>query len=99
MFAWFSFNNSTGYSDQVMLDVSSHQDSVTVQGSDARLPVAFEVDMPITVRVGRCDTSLWYGELACVVRVQSVTWAAVVGCPCDWWWLCCCHPAVLWILP
>ena len=25
-----------------------------------------------------------YGWL---LRVQSVTWAAVVGCPCDWWWL------------
>ena len=35
-----------------------------------------------------------YGELACVVRVQSVTWAAMVGCPCDW---CCCfvHPLTL----
>ena len=32
-----------------------------------------------------CRVSLRYGELACVVRVQSVTWAAVVGCPCDWW--------------
>ena len=22
-----------------------------------------------------------------VLRVQSVTWAAIVGCPCDRWWL------------
>ena len=22
-----------------------------------------------------------------VVRVQSVTWTAMVGCPCDRWWL------------
>ena len=22
-----------------------------------------------------------------MVWVQSVTWAAMVGCPCDWWWL------------
>ena len=21
------------------------------------------------------------------MRVQSVTWAAMVDCPCDWWWL------------
>ena len=28
-----------------------------------------------------------YGWLECVVRVQSVTWAAVVGCPCDRRWL------------
>ena len=30
-----------------------------------------------------------YGWLDWVVRVQSVTWAAVVGFPCDWWWLSC----------
>ena len=34
-----------------------------------------------------CRVSLGYGELACVVRVQSVTRAAMVDCPCDWWWL------------
>ena len=28
-----------------------------------------------------------YGWLEWVVRVQSVTWVAIVGCPCDWWWL------------
>ena len=28
-----------------------------------------------------------YEGLKCVVRVQSVTWAAVVGCPCGWCWL------------
>ena len=25
-----------------------------------------------------------YGWLDCVVQVQSVTWSAIVGCPCDW---------------
>ena len=34
----------------------------------------------------QCRVSFGYGCLDCVVRVQSVTWAAVVGCPCDWWW-------------
>ena len=30
-----------------------------------------------------------YGWLDWVLRVQSVTWASVVGCPCDWWWFVC----------
>ena len=25
-----------------------------------------------------------------MVRVQSVTWAAIAGCPCDWWLVLCC---------
>ena len=58
--------------------------------SDARLPVAVEVGMPATVRLGRCYTSLRYCRgswgyvwLFCVVQVQSVTWADMVGSPCD----------------
>ena len=40
--------------------------------------------------------SLGYGELAWVVRVQSVTWAANYGCPCDRWWLVLsCSPSYL----
>ena len=26
------------------------------------------------------------------MRVQSVTWAAIVGCPCDWWLVLSCSP-------
>ena len=36
---------------------------------------------------------LGYGRLKCVVRVQSVTWVVVVGCPCDWWWVLSCSPS------
>ena len=31
--------------------------------------------------------NMGYGLLICVVQVQSVTWAAMVGCPCDRWWV------------
>ena len=42
-----------------------------------------------------------YDWLNCVVRVQSVTWADVVGCPCDWWWVggWICSPSPLIPLP
>ena len=36
---------------------------------------------------------VWVWVVVLHGRVQSVTWAAVVGCPCDWWWLfCIVHP-------
>ena len=39
--------------------------------------------------VKRCMDSDWFGFgwLDCVVQVQAVTWAAVVGYPCDGWGL------------